>query len=127
MKTRKDWSSSSKSRVLLLLLLLVVVVVVIIIIIIIIRKFSQQLGGDGTKTYQQSDAKETEQFWTEKKNTQRKSRMDKQYHKRIRRTRRRPKSGNTHRFTQNNTGGGCPRGAMVKAMDCGIVVSEFVL
>ena len=25
------------------------------------------------------------------------------------------------------TGGGCPRGAMVKAMDYGIVVSEFVL
>ena len=24
-------------------------------------------------------------------------------------------------------GGGCPRGVMVKAMDCGIVVSEFVL
>ena len=23
--------------------------------------------------------------------------------------------------------GGCPRGVMVKAMDCGIVVSEFVL
>ena len=23
--------------------------------------------------------------------------------------------------------GGCPRGIMVKAMDCGIVVSEFVL
>ena len=25
------------------------------------------------------------------------------------------------------TGGGCPRGVMVKAMDCGIVVREFVL
>ena len=25
------------------------------------------------------------------------------------------------------TTGGCPRGVMVKAMDCGIVVSEFVL
>ena len=23
--------------------------------------------------------------------------------------------------------GGCPRGVMVKAMDCGIVVSEFIL
>ena len=23
--------------------------------------------------------------------------------------------------------GGCPRGVMVKAMDCGIVVSEFVI
>ena len=29
--------------------------------------------------------------------------MDKQYDKRIRRARRRPESGNTHRFTQNNT------------------------
>ena len=26
----------------------------------------------------------------------------------------------------NIAGGGCPRGVMVKAMDCGIVVSEFV-
>ena len=29
--------------------------------------------------------------------------MDKQYGKRIRRTRRRPEIGNTHRFTQNDT------------------------
>ena len=29
------------------------------------RKFYQQLGGDDTETYQQSDAKETERFWTE--------------------------------------------------------------
>ena len=29
--------------------------------------------------------------------------MDKQYDKRIKRTRRRPESGNTHRFTQNDT------------------------
>ena len=28
------------------------------------RKFYQQLGGHDTKTYQQPDAKETEQFWT---------------------------------------------------------------
>ena len=28
------------------------------------RKFDQQLGGHDTKTYQQPDAKETEQFWT---------------------------------------------------------------
>ena len=28
------------------------------------RKFYQQLGGDGTKTYQQLDAKETKRFWT---------------------------------------------------------------
>ena len=27
----------------------------------------------------------------------------------------------------NNPGGGCPRGVMVKAMDYGIVVHEFVL
>ena len=26
-----------------------------------------------------------------------------------------------------NLAGGCPRGVMVKAMDCGIVVREFVL
>ena len=28
------------------------------------RKFYQQLGGSGTKTYPQTDIKETEQFWT---------------------------------------------------------------
>ena len=28
------------------------------------RKFYQQLGGHDTKTYQQPDIKETEQFWT---------------------------------------------------------------
>ena len=28
------------------------------------RKFYQQVGGDDTKTYQQPDARETEQFWT---------------------------------------------------------------
>ena len=28
---------------------------------------------------------------------------------------------------KNQPGGGCPHGVMVKAMDCGIVVSEFVL
>ena len=28
------------------------------------RKFYQQMGGDDTKTYQQSDARETEQFFT---------------------------------------------------------------
>ena len=27
------------------------------------RKFYQQMGGDGSKIYQQPDAKETEQFW----------------------------------------------------------------
>ena len=36
-----------------------------------------------------------------KKKTQRNGRINKQDDKRIRRTRRRPKSGNTHRFTQN--------------------------
>ena len=36
--------------------------------------------------------------------------------------------GSGHRDTSSNPkGGGCPRGAMVKAMDCGIVVSEFEL
>ena len=29
------------------------------------------------------------------------------------------------RFFRKNSPRGCPRGAMVKAMDCGIVVSEF--
>ena len=28
------------------------------------RKFYQQLGGSDTKTYKQTDAKETERFWT---------------------------------------------------------------
>ena len=33
-----------------------------------------------------------------------------------------------HHIVANKThGGGCPRGVMVKAMDCGIVVREFVL
>ena len=30
-------------------------------------------------------------------------------------------------FQHTTEGGGGPRGVMVKAMDCGIVVSEFVL
>ena len=30
-------------------------------------------------------------------------------------------------FTKELAGEGCPHGVMVKAMDCGIVVSEFVL
>ena len=30
------------------------------------------------------------------------------------------------RLGLQNTAVGCPRGVMVKAMDCGIVVSEFV-
>ena len=30
-------------------------------------------------------------------------------------------------FQVTNNNRGCPRGVMVKAMDCGIVVSEFVL
>ena len=30
-------------------------------------------------------------------------------------------------FPTRNRGGGCPYGVMVKAMDCGIIVSEFVL
>ena len=28
------------------------------------RKFYQQVGADDTKTYQQTDAKQTERFWT---------------------------------------------------------------
>ena len=32
-----------------------------------------------------------------------------------------------YRITKYSDLGGCPRGVMVKAMDCGIVVSEFVL
>ena len=34
---------------------------------------------------------------------------------------------NYHLFAQNRLMGGGPRGVMVKAMDCGIVVSEFIL
>ena len=30
-------------------------------------------------------------------------------------------------LSNTNNSGGCPRGVTVKAMDCGIVVSEFVL
>ena len=40
---------------------------------------------------------------TTKKKKKWKNRMDKQHVKRIRRARRRPTSGNTHRFTQNDT------------------------
>ena len=32
-----------------------------------------------------------------------------------------------HENTSNNSKEGCPRGVMVKVMDCGIVVSEFEL
>ena len=32
-----------------------------------------------------------------------------------------------HRYPQTKQSAGCPRGVMVKAMDCGIVVSEFEL
>ena len=32
-----------------------------------------------------------------------------------------------HKTQPNLTLGGCPRGVMVKAMNCGIVVREFVL
>ena len=57
------------------------------------RKFYPQLGGDDPKTYQQSDAKVTEGFWTkiwQPKNIT-KSRINKQYYKRIKRTRRKHK------------------------------------
>ena len=60
------------------------------------------MGGDDTKTYQQPDATETEQFWTkiwQPREHDKKSQMDKQYDKRIR-SRRRSESGNTH---QSNT------------------------
>ena len=33
----------------------------------------------------------------------------------------------TYIYKQSEKVGGCPRGVMVKAMDCGIIVSEFVL
>ena len=36
------------------------------------------------------------------------------------------KLASMHRYEDSKTGGG-PRGVMVKAMDCGIVVSEFEL
>ena len=69
------------------------------------KKFYQQVEGDDMKTYQQPDARETEQFWSKirQPGEHKKSRMDKQHGKIIRWTRRRSKSGNTHRFTQNNT------------------------
>ena len=34
-------------------------------------------------------------------------------------------SSNNNNIHTHIWGGGCPRGVMVKAMDCGIVVSEF--
>ena len=61
------------------------------------KKFYQQLGGGGTKTYQQPDAKETERFWTKREYW-----IHKQYYKRTKRTWNRPQNGNTHRLTQNN-------------------------
>ena len=70
------------------------------------RKFYQQLGGDDIKTYQQPNAKETERNWTKiwqpKKHDER-AEWGKQYYKITRRTWRRPRSGNTHRFTQQDT------------------------
>ena len=53
------------------------------------------MGGDDTKTYQQSDARETERFWTkiwQPRKTQGKSRIDKQYDKKITRACRGPES-----------------------------------
>ena len=35
--------------------------------------------------------------------------------------------GNKHQIETKSTQRGCPRGVMVKAVDCGIVVREFVL
>ena len=33
----------------------------------------------------------------------------------------------TYTFLSTQTRAGCPRGVIVKVMDCGIVVSEFIL
>ena len=50
------------------------------------RKFYQQVGWDDTKTYQQPDAREAEQFWCkicQPRENNKKSRMDKQHGKRV--------------------------------------------
>ena len=63
------------------------------------------MGRDDTKTHQQPDARETKQFWSkmwQPREHYKKSIIDKIYDKRIR-TRKRPESENTNRFTQNNT------------------------
>ena len=69
------------------------------------RKFYQQLGGHDTKTYQQPDAKETEQFWTKiwqpKKHNEKAEWINDMTReleelKEI-------QSGNTHRTTQKDT------------------------
>ena len=70
-----------------------------------IRKQREEiLSISGWRTWK-PDTRETEQFsskiWQPRE--EQKSQTDKQYDKRIRRARRRLESGNTHRFTQNNT------------------------
>ena len=69
------------------------------------RKFNLLVGGDGTKTHQQADARKRNNFVVKYGNQEniakklnRKAAWVKGY-----RFRRRTKSENTHRFTQNNT------------------------
>ena len=57
------------------------------------KKFYQQVVLDGTKTYQQPDARETKQFWSKiwQPREDKKSRMDKQHRKRVKRLEEGPK------------------------------------
>ena len=68
------------------------------------RKSYQLVWGDDKKIYKLMQKKPND-FWLIYGNTKtlRKRRMNKKYDKRIRRALRRPKSRNTHRFTQNDT------------------------
>ena len=64
------------------------------------------MGGDDSKTYQQPDARETEQFWTkiwQPREHNEKAEWINNITKELERGQRWPKSGNKHRFTQNNT------------------------
>ena len=61
------------------------------------RNFYQEIGGDETKTYQQPYLRDIEQFWNTETN------MDDQHGKTIRRTRIISKTGNSYRFTRDNS------------------------
>ena len=70
------------------------------------KKFYQQVARDDMKTYQQLDAREAEQFWSkiwQLREHNKKSQMDNPHGERVRRTRIRTESGNTHRLTENDT------------------------
>ena len=69
------------------------------------RKFYQKVGGNGTKNFQQRDAREIEQFGVKFGNQEdiTKNRRYMEHGKRVRRTGIRTESRNTHRFIHSNT------------------------